>query len=149
MAKKSTATVVAEFANKKEQTQITNVLMFYTEREKDGVDQKLLVPIITYKSVPEQFDIRHVRFTRNNSNDFEIFNHLKQDIKKITDSDFDLLLEGKKVSRGNYGFLPEDSSRLSADLSASAIEKTALERENEALKNKLKALEAKTPKTGE
>ena len=87
MAKKTTT--IAKVASEKDKKQINTALLSYANREQVSVETGKLVPIITYKSVPPEFDFRNVRFHRDNDNDFEIFAHLGRDIVKIKDADFE------------------------------------------------------------
>lgn len=142
MAKRKEATI-ANVANRKKDEQLKAALAYYNEQLKEGVETGALVPFITYRSVPEMFDIRHVRYNRANNNDFEVYAHLNYDTKILTDEDFDLLLEGKPVSRANYGFLPSDAGKLASNLKAAEIETAAKDREIAELKKQL-ALAAKS-----
>ena len=143
MAKKRDI-AVANVQNRKDAEQIAAARAYYESHLKEGVETGELTPFITYRSVPENFDLRHVRYNRTRSNDFEVYDHLNYDVAKLTDEDFDAILAGGKVARMNYGFLPQDAGTLAGNLKAAEIDTAAKDREISELKKQLAALDFAT-----
>ena len=131
-------------AELKAEKQIQEAIASYEKYQKTAIESGSLVPFIVLADISRpEFDIRDVKYTRNNEQDFEVFKLTGRPLLKITNEDFATLVKGGKVKRSNYGVTAADSATLLTDLSVKESENEALQRKVAELEKQLKTVKSK------